>query len=65
MPAHAGAHGDHIEHGPDHEPRPTVALELELERRARTRFHAAERGGLQWRRRSPNLHPVAHRRGNR
>ena len=44
---------------------PLIEQELALERRVRAQFRAAERGGLQWRRRSPNQRSVAHRRGNR
>ena len=52
-------------HDPGHLHKPDVEEELELERRTRAQFRAAERGGLQWRRRSPNQRYVAHRRGNR
>jgi hypothetical protein len=45
--------------------RPLLDEELELERRSQTWFRAAERGGLQWRRRPPNQRYVAHRRGDR
>jgi hypothetical protein len=45
--------------------RGRVLEELEYERRTRASFHAAEKGGLTWRRRSPNQRFVAHRHGNR
>jgi hypothetical protein len=45
--------------------RGRVLEELECERRTRASFRAAERGGLKWRRRSPNQRFVAHRQGNR
>jgi hypothetical protein len=50
---------------PANETRLHVEEEHELERRTRAAFRAAERGGMQWRRRSPNQRFVAHRRGNR
>ena len=49
----------------EHPRRPLLAEDFELERRAGAMFRTAERGGLQWRRRSPNQRYVAHRRGNR
>ena len=52
-------------HDPAHHHKPIVEEELELERRTRARLRAAEQGGLQWRRGSPNQRYVAHRRGNR
>ena len=52
-------------HDPAHHHKPLAEEEVELERRTRATFRAAERGGLQWRRRSPNQRSVAHRRGNR
>ena len=48
-----------------HSHPPMIEQELALERRVRGQFRAAERGGLQWRRRSPNQRSVAHRSGNR
>jgi hypothetical protein len=63
MPASDHPEGDPGHHERPH--RPTLVKELELERRARTWFHAAEKGGLQWRQRSPNQRSVAHRGGNR
>jgi acyl-CoA reductase-like NAD-dependent aldehyde dehydrogenase len=44
---------------------PLMEQEPAVERRVRAQFRAAERGGLQWRRRSPNQRSVAHRSGNR
>ena len=63
MPANAHP-ADEDHHEPEHPRRPLLE-ELELERRARAQFQAMERGGMQWRRRSPNQRFVAHRRGNR
>jgi hypothetical protein len=63
MPASARPEGDPGHH--EHPHRAPLEEELKLERRARTWFHAAEKGGLQWRQRSPNQRSVAHRRGNR
>jgi hypothetical protein len=70
MPATPFTHDDPAQPGPErHDPehlhRPLLEEELELERRTRAQFRAAERGGMQWRRRSPNQRFVAHRRGNR
>ncbi len=64
MPA-ADHPGEDERHDPAHSHRPLLEKELELERRTRSQLRAAERGGLQWRRGSPNQRYVAHRRGNR
>ena len=56
---------DERDHDPAHSHPPVIEQELALERRVRAQFRAAEKGGLQWRRRSPNQRPVAQRRGNR
>jgi hypothetical protein len=51
MPATPAPHDEHA--------RP------EQTRRDRTWFREVQKGGLQWRRRSPTQRYVAHRRGNR
>ncbi len=65
MPVSDHPDGDHERHDLDHPRKPLLEEELELERRAHARFHAAERGGLQWRRRSPNQRYVTQRHGTR
>jgi hypothetical protein len=65
MPANDHPVGDPDPHGAEHPQRPLLDAESQLERRSRAWFRAAEKGGLQWRRRSPNQRYVAHRRGNR
>jgi hypothetical protein len=65
MPATEHPGGDLERHDLEHPHRPPLEQELKLERRSRAWFHAAEKGGLQWRQRSPNQRFVAHRRGNR
>jgi hypothetical protein len=61
----AQVHAGEERRGPEHPHRPLLEEELELERRVRTRFRAAERRGLQWSPRPTNQRYVAQRHGTR